>query len=181
MADAKTARAELQRVGGLNDRLHAELAAIGDAVAPIDVRITLAPPAADRDIEAIAFVVLMQAAQSAQEDLKAIMDGVRAINDAKAQQRRSLDERNRPAAPAPRAQELDLDSIVALLGTLLAHDIESDAQRLIAGADALVEWGEQEQLRMQMVMDRVSKLMSAMSNILKKLFDTQSTIVQNIK
>jgi hypothetical protein len=35
------------------------------------------------DIEAMAFLVLMQAAKSAQEDLKAIMDPVKATNEAK--------------------------------------------------------------------------------------------------
>ena len=43
------------------------------------------------DIEAIAFIVLMDAARSAQEDLKAIMAGVKSINNAKAQQRQRLD------------------------------------------------------------------------------------------
>lgn len=44
----------------------------------------------DADIEALAFIVLMQAAKSAQEDLKAIMNGVKAINDAKAKMRELL-------------------------------------------------------------------------------------------
>ena len=39
------------------------------------------------DIEALAFLVLMQAAKSAQEDLRDIMARVKAINDAKAAQR----------------------------------------------------------------------------------------------
>jgi hypothetical protein len=38
---------------------------------------------ADADIEALAFLVLMQASKSAQEDLKSIMDGVKAINEEK--------------------------------------------------------------------------------------------------
>ena len=41
----------------------------------------------EADIEALAFLVLMQAAKSAQEDLKAVMDGVKAINAEKAKQR----------------------------------------------------------------------------------------------
>jgi hypothetical protein len=42
------------------------------------------------DIEALAFLVLMDASKSAQEDLKAIMAGVQATNNAKAQQRKLL-------------------------------------------------------------------------------------------
>jgi hypothetical protein len=38
----------------------------------------------DGDIMAIAFIVMMEATKSAQEDLKSIMDGVRNINHNKA-------------------------------------------------------------------------------------------------
>ena len=41
----------------------------------------------DGDIEALAFLVLMQAAKSAQEDLKSIMANVKALNNAKARKR----------------------------------------------------------------------------------------------
>lgn len=46
----------------------------------------------DGDIEALAFLVLMQAAKSAQEDLKAIMASVKAINSAKASQRKNIED-----------------------------------------------------------------------------------------
>lgn len=52
------------------------------------------------DIEAIAFLVLMQAAKSAREDLKAIMEGVKAINDKKSQQRDVVSDVRRPI-PTP--------------------------------------------------------------------------------
>ena len=44
------------------------------------------------DIEAIAFLVLMQAAKSAQEDLKAIMNQVKKINKEKQKQRELMSE-----------------------------------------------------------------------------------------
>ena len=46
--------------------------------------------AADADVMAIAFLVLMQAAKDAREDLKAIMDQVKSINEAKRQLRELL-------------------------------------------------------------------------------------------
>jgi hypothetical protein len=46
----------------------------------------------DGDIEALAFLVLMQASKSAQEDVKAAMAGVKAINDKKKMQRKNLDQ-----------------------------------------------------------------------------------------
>lgn len=47
--------------------------------------------------------------------------------------------------------------------------------------DSLSEMGEMESLRLQMAMDRMSKMMSALSNIMKKTSDTQSGIIQNMK
>ena len=38
-----------------------------------------------------------------------------------------------------------------------------------------------ESLRLQMAMDRMSKFMSTLSNLLKKMSDTGSTITQNLK
>jgi hypothetical protein len=46
----------------------------------------------DGDIEAIAFLVLMQASKSAQEDLKSIMDGVKNINKSKQHWRESIEQ-----------------------------------------------------------------------------------------
>jgi hypothetical protein len=55
---------------------------------------------------------------------------------------------------------------------------------LLAGmekSDNLSNMGELESLRVQMAMDRLSKAMSTLSNILKKISDTQGQIVQNLK
>jgi hypothetical protein len=43
------------------------------------------------------------------------------------------------------------------------------------------EMNEAESLRLQMSMDRLSKLMSVLSNLQKKLAETQNAITQNIK
>ena len=47
--------------------------------------------------------------------------------------------------------------------------------------DSFSEISEMESLRLQMMMDRHSKLMSTLSNLLKKISNTSSSIVQNIK
>lgn len=47
--------------------------------------------------------------------------------------------------------------------------------------DSMSEMGEMESLRLQMAMDRRSKMMSTLSNILKKISDTANGITQNIK
>lgn len=56
----------------------------------------------DADIMAMAFIVLMEAAKSAQEDLKAIMARTKAINAAKAGQRKVM-QASQPAAAASAA------------------------------------------------------------------------------
>jgi hypothetical protein len=53
-------------------------------------------------------------------------------------------------------------------------DMESDL-------DSMSQMGEMESLRLQMAMDRMSKMMATLSNILKKIDDTEKGIVQNMK
>ena len=43
------------------------------------------------------------------------------------------------------------------------------------------ELSDMDQLRLQMAMDRRSKLISTLSNVLKKASDTQQAITQNLK
>jgi hypothetical protein len=47
--------------------------------------------------------------------------------------------------------------------------------------DSMSKMGETESLRLQMAMDRLSKMMSTLSNILQKITTTEATITQNIK
>jgi putative addiction module CopG family antidote len=110
----------------------------------------------DADIMAMVFLVLMEAAKSAEEDLKAIMAQVNAINAAKCRLRHTIDK----------------------LSTGTSRDVEDE---LTDTLDSLSEMGEMESLRFQMAMDRLSKLMSTLSNILKKKSNTAQSITQNLK
>lgn len=47
--------------------------------------------------------------------------------------------------------------------------------------DSMSEMGETESLRLQMAMDRLSKMMTALSNLMKKINDTNQGITQNLK
>ncbi len=47
--------------------------------------------------------------------------------------------------------------------------------------DALSEMSEEDMLRLQMAMDRESKLVETLSNIMKKISDTADGIAQNLK
>ena len=60
----------------------------------------------------------------------------------------------------------------------------SEAQALQQQAsqlDSTSDMSQEQQLKMQMAMDRYSKMMTTLSNILKKMSDTQSSITQNMK
>lgn len=165
------------------------------------------------DIEALAFTVLMEAAKSAREDLKDIMAGVKAINEAKVTLRkRLLDVRRDCAANSTRRDGETLDLTRGLGSERAYHQVllpyldpdgpggvrlrKTDlhpgrivrpqdlcvaAETLKSQLDTLSEMGEMESLRLQMAMDRMSKLMSTLSNLLKKASETAGAIVQNIK
>jgi hypothetical protein len=47
--------------------------------------------------------------------------------------------------------------------------------------EVISEMGEMESLRLQMAMDRMSKMMSTLSNMLKKMAETAEGITQNLK
>jgi hypothetical protein len=59
--------------------------------------------------------------------------------------------------------------------------LEAKAQGLQAKPGAMSEMSETQSLELQMTMDRMSKLLETMSNIMKKMSDTGSSIIQNMK
>ena len=127
------------------------------------------------DIQAMAFLVLMQASKSAQEDLKAIMAGVKAVNGAKAKQRELLGLKQKQDA---QADALDADSFVIALASLQVDALVAETE---ADIDSMSAMGEMQQIRLQMAMDRRAKMLSALCNIMKKIADTQSNITGNLK
>jgi hypothetical protein len=167
------------------------------------------------DIAQLAFIVLMEAAESAQEDLKAIMDGVKAINAAKERLRELMrkveadvdanaefagdgdglifsggglgSEAAYHQAELIRADPRGSGGVLTAVRDLHEGLITSVEQlqlvrySLRARLDSMNELGEMESLRLQMAMDRMSKLMSTLSNLLKKISDTASAITQNLK
>ncbi len=144
----------------------------------------------DGDILSLAFLVLMEAAKSAREDLKAIMDGVKRINDAKATARRPVARGGDAEAPrvasSPAAVAGPRSASSAPRAALEPRPLprsQFDAQlgRARNDVDALNEMGEMESLRLQMAMVRRSKMMATLSNVLKKMSDTAAGITQNLK
>jgi hypothetical protein len=66
----------------------------------------------------------------------------------------------------------------AASGQLSKADLEAS---IAETKDSLSDMSQMDQLQLQMAMDRLSKAMSTLSNVLKKVSDTQGSITNNIK
>jgi putative addiction module CopG family antidote len=68
-------------------------------------------------------------------------------------------------------------------GTVLSalETLSSQLSDVRCRLEAMNEMSEMMLLRLQMQMDRRSKFIATLSNVMKKLSDTQETLVQNIK
>lgn len=154
-----------------------------------------------QDIEALVGLVMMQCAKDQQEDLKAIMAKVKALNEQKAKLKKMIASTNKQQAIS--AVQMDSINLLNRKTVALQQQQNPDTIKLVrtttrvktvskAEQDALVdklkndlnsmsEMGEMESLRLQMAMDRMSKMMSTLSNILKKISKTADDIVQNLK
>ena len=115
------------------------------------------------DILELVFIVLMQATEDADADLRLIMEEVKQRNQRLCRWRE-------------------------LLAKLETHRASGDGELLrsasavIAGqVDSFSDMAEQMQLRLQMAMDRRSKFIDALSNLMKKQSDTANALVSNLK
>lgn len=160
-----------------------------------------------QDIEAIAFLVLMQAYKSSQEDLKGIIARVKAINEQKKSLRAAIESLNhnqyvsRARLDSVKKISLNTEAIknnnrlsqpVKNPGTnptniknsntsATKSEIDATKDRLKSDLDSMNEMDENESLRLQKNIDRLSKMMSSLSNLLKKISQTADGITQNLK
>jgi hypothetical protein len=148
---------------------------------------------ATMDIEALVFLVMMQCAKDAQDDLKAIIEQAKKTNEQKKKLRDILER-----VKAERKEtflKARLDSYYLLTrkrpsGALVKgegtrpvtkEEIDELVSKMNDERDSLSEQGEQQQLKMQLVMDRMNKAEATASNMLKKFADTAGRIIQNLK
>ena len=172
------------------------------------------PTLPGEDIEQMAFVVLMDAVKSADQDLKMIMDEVKAITAAKNALRILISKVGRDVAnnatQKDGAPPLDLSTGMGSEGAyynaqMPVPDPESEPGVIFVPADlpngplvsvaqlrsiqddlkgqldSMSEMSEMTSLRLQMAMDRRSKFIETLSNIMKKIDSTADTLVQNLK
>ena len=163
------------------------------------------------DISEMVFLVLMQASKDADSDLKQIMAEVKAEAAAKQKLRdlmsqagkevaanaASNNNKNLAAAPCntPACRSLaegamQLSAMTAQSKHPLRYNVSSQMSNAQArqtldkmkqDLDSMNEMGETESLRLQMAMDRRSKFLDTISNVMKKMDATSSSVVQNLK
>ena len=128
------------------------------------------------DIDALVQAVMMQAAADAETDLEDQIAAMQAASKNKAALRAQKQAMAREsAAPAAAPYTLDRYASGGLAG------LQAQNRRLKAQADSLSELSQDDQLRLQLAMDRLQKLMETLSNLMKKSSDTAGAIIGNMK
>jgi len=160
------------------------------------------------DIEAMVFIVLMGAVNDEDQDLEQQMAATKALTDAKAAARALMEKAEMLQAglaaagtpPNAACRSLSCDSlsrqfvVVSTAANRAGHALHTNLSGPITrlrlqqiqaqlGADlnSMNEQSEMESLQLQMIMDRRSKLISTLSNVLKKISSTGDAVVANMK
>lgn len=153
-----------------------------------------------QDIEALVCIIMMLMAKDANEDLKSMMNKLNALKEQKAKQRELLSKMQQQKT----ITAVQLDSFQLLSNRTIAfqqgrnpdsikfvrsartktvskseHDVMVD--KLKKDLDSMSEMGEMESLRLQLLMDKRSKMLSTISNLMKKISKTAEQITQNLK
>jgi hypothetical protein len=162
---------------------------------------------ANADIEALIVLVMMQASKDAHNDTKEMLKQMEEKRKQKAAIRDALQEIGKRKADKRGVLRHEYDSLARLKtkplvkptpGPLVQQrinttpktkpvekvsltEIEKLEKELADKRDSLSEESEEQQLKMQMLMDRMAKADSAASNLMKKFSETSNTIIQNLK
>jgi hypothetical protein len=144
---------------------------------------------------------MMQMAKDSEQDLKAQMDAMKKNNEDKKKIRDAMDhlDKNKNALSKSIADSFhrmaavtqinnSRTNIVSVRTTNTAAntnispaEFKNLQDELKQKSDQLNDMGQIQQLRMQMFMDRRSKAMDELSNLMKKIAETQAGIIQNLK
>jgi hypothetical protein len=82
----------------------------------------------------------------------------------------------------PHLRVTELDTVAFLVQMQASRDLETDMHDLLAHAQVGNQpQGQTDSLRLQTLMDRRSKMIDNLSNLLKKIGDTNASIVANLK
>ncbi len=121
------------------------------------------------DIEELAFIVMMQATNDMDQDLKNIMDQVKAQDAAKQQLREQMNQVNALAANAAKNVSPSPSP---------AGNLPPTAAQLKLQYDKLNEMSETTSQRLQTCIDRRSKLVSTISLVMKRIANTSDMLIR---
>jgi hypothetical protein len=123
------------------------------------------------EIESLTSGLAVQALGDLARDSEQYMAEVKAMTFGKQQLRELIIKIGQEASQA--ATEQQTSAPLPELQTIL--------EEVRSGLDSMNEMSEESSLRLQMMMDRRSKFISTLSNIMKMISATQDTLVQNLK
>jgi len=161
----------------------------------------------DMDIEALVLFVMMEASKSAYNDIKQMMEQMEAIRKQKEALRnaiqllkdREADNKEMPryqydsiaklkakASVKPQAvtsnvQRADTIKKISPVGKVAKAELAQLKKELTDKADSLSEMSQEDQLQLQKMMGQKNQLEAMISNIMKKVSDTQNSIIGNLK
>ena len=158
------------------------------------------------DINALVAIVMMQTLTDSEKDLQNMMSQMQAITNAKQKLRDLLSQTqleiksNQTLDAKAMCQTALCKSLPSTLGEIsnatanvqkpvrisISSKINFADLRTVPGQiqsnlDSLNDISQAQQMKIQMLMDQRAKLIETLSNIMKSISDTQSTIIQNIK
>jgi hypothetical protein len=156
------------------------------------------------DVDTLVALVLVEAAKQAERNLRALADKQRAALEARKKIRALQEALDRQVADAsgkpdrapcgpPACGGLGLEAVAAAVRQTSARvtlpatepatvgDLRKVADEMKRKADSLSEVGETESLRLQTAMDRLSKLMATLSNLVKQVSETSASILRKLE
>jgi len=147
------------------------------------------PGATDADVDALVFMVMMAVAHEAEQDLRAQMEAMRAMNEQKRAQREAA-RQARDQQEAQRAQARDEYAARQAIAPASASPVDARATAALAkgeepelamadrGVDAV---GEEVSLRLRQQQERRRRIFQTLSDLMKKFADTDGSISANLK
>jgi len=164
----------------------------------------------EMDIEALIALVMIQAAKDAEQDMKDIMEEMKKKNEEKEALRQAQEtmERNKRSmsrqmldsfktltnpklttVTKPQAQKIQPARNVpdktttnpTVNSKVSATEIKSVQEKMRAKIESLNEITQIKSMRLQQMMERRTKSIETLSNIMKKISETEDSIVKNLK
>ena len=167
-------RKEVEHIYSLSDRLQVQLRVLEEMHTPVNVKVGI--DISKMDVEDAVVTLMFQVSKSADDDLRAILQDMETTRKAREELREKLNKSKQSRPPAN-----DLETIFQLMATVYAKQLTAEEAELFNDLDSLSEMSDIVSLRLQMMLDRRSKFISTLSNLIKKAADTANQITQNLK